>query len=145
MERNRRYQAKRRANDPRESPERRKKHNRKYRITSYGLTLEQFNQLLEAQDNACGMCHTPFEDGQLIHVDHDHNCCPEKNRSCDKCVRGLHCHGCNIALGHIERRYALARVYLDSFRLSHSLQLVGVTGSNPVAPTRSEVIFGILS
>jgi len=114
MERNRRYQAIRRANGLKESPELRKKHNRKYRITSYGLTLEQFSRLLEAQDNACGMCHTPFEDGQLIHVDHDHNGCPQKNRSCGQCVRGLLCHGCNIALGHIERRYAMARDYLDT-------------------------------
>ena len=63
---------------------------------------------------ACGICHEPFEEGQLIHVDHDHACCKEKNRSCGRCVRGLLCHTCNIALGHIERRYAMARAYLDN-------------------------------
>jgi hypothetical protein len=112
MERNRKYNRARRAAGLRESPELRKKHNRKYRITSYGITLDDFAQILLAQDHACGMCHEPFEDGQLIHVDHDHGCCPEKNRSCGKCVRGLLCHGCNVALGHIERKYELARVYL---------------------------------
>jgi hypothetical protein len=60
------------------------------------------------------MCHEAFEEGQLIHVDHDHACCREKNRSCGECIRGLLCHTCNIALGHIERRYAMARSYLDS-------------------------------
>src|SRR5438477_12894299 len=54
-----------------------------YRISSYGLTQEQFDCLLAAQQHNCGMCHEPFEDGQLIHVDHDHACCQWKNRSCE--------------------------------------------------------------
>jgi hypothetical protein len=62
---------------------------------------------------ARGMCREPFEEGQLIYVDHDHGCCRAKNRSCGKGVRGLLCHGCNIALGHIEHRNAMARAYLD--------------------------------
>ena len=98
----------------RESPESRKKSNRKYRISSYGLTQEQFDRLLAVQQHACGMCHEPFEEAQLIHVDHDHACCQRKNRSCGECVRGLLCHACNIALGYIERRYAMAHSYLDS-------------------------------
>jgi len=116
MDRNRLYN---RDHPHRESPESRKKSNRKYRISSYGLTQELFDLLLQAQQNACGMCHRPFEEGQLIHVDHDHACCRRRNRSCRECIRGLLCHSCNIALGHIERRYAMARAYLDSppFRL----------------------------
>jgi hypothetical protein len=96
-----------------QSPESRKKSNRKYRISSYGLSQEQFDRLLSTQQQSCGMCHEPFMEGQLIHVDHDHVCCQGKNRSCGECVRGLLCHACNIALGHIERRYAMARAYLD--------------------------------
>ena len=111
MDRNRLYN---RDHPHRESPESRKKSNRKYRISSYGLTQELFDLLLQAQQNACGMCHQPFEEGQLIHVDHDHGCCRRRNRSCGECIRGLLCHSCNIALGHIERRYAMARAYLDS-------------------------------
>jgi hypothetical protein len=111
MERNRQYS---RDHPHRESPESRKKSNRKYRIASYGLTHEDFDALLKVQGHACAMCHEPFEEGQLIHVDHDHACCKEKNRSCGRCVRGLLCHTCNIALGHIERRYAMARAYLDN-------------------------------
>jgi hypothetical protein len=95
------------------SRESRKKSNRKYRIASYGLTQEQFDLLLDAQQQGCGMCHEPFAQ-EHIHVDHDHACCPAKNRSCGECIRGLLCHTCNIALGHIERRYAMARAYLDS-------------------------------
>ena len=89
---------------------------RKYRISCYGLTQDDFNLLLKIQGYACGMCRELFAEGQLIHVDHDHECCRVKNRSCGKCVRGLLCHGCNIALGHIEHRYAMARAYLDGPR-----------------------------
>ena len=77
-------------------------------------TEDSFAQLLVAQDYACGMCREPFKEGQRIHVNHDHACCKDKCRSCGKCVRGLLCHVCNIALGHIERRYALSRLYLDN-------------------------------
>ncbi len=98
----------------RESKESRKKSNRRYRISSYGLTQQQFDLILTAQNYACAMCHELFEEGQLIQVDHDHACCRGKNRSCGECIRGLLCHTCNIALGHIERRYAMARAYLDS-------------------------------
>ena len=92
----------------RESQESRKKSQRKSRLASYGLTQEDFDRLLEAQGHAYGMCHTPLEEGQLNHVDHDHDCCKMKNRSCGRCVRGLLCHSCNVSLGHIERRYAMA-------------------------------------
>jgi hypothetical protein len=56
MERNRLYN---RDHPHRESPESRKKSNRKYRVSSYGLTQEQFDHLLAAQQHTCGMCHEP--------------------------------------------------------------------------------------
>ena len=55
MKRNRLY---RRDHPHRESPESRKRSNRKYRISSYGLTQELFDLLLEVQQNSCGMCHS---------------------------------------------------------------------------------------
>ena len=88
----------RRAHPHPESPESRKKSNRKYRIASYGLRQEDFDLLLKLQDYVCAMCREPFEEGQLIHVDHDYECCRVKNQSCGKCVRGLLCDECNIAL-----------------------------------------------
>jgi Recombination endonuclease VII len=85
------------------------------RLARYGLAQETFDALLKAQGHACGMCREPFTEDQLIFVDHDHNlgCHPEEKRACDKCRRGLLCLGCNTALGHIERKYDLARAYLD--------------------------------
>ena len=84
------------------------------KLARYGLTQERFDRLLEAQQYACAMCKTPFEEGQPIFIDHDHACCPGEKTSCGKCVRGLLCLSCNTSLGHIERKHDLARAYLDS-------------------------------
>jgi hypothetical protein len=87
---------------------------RAHRFVRYGLTQADFDRLLEAQGYACAMGGEPFEEDQAIFIDHDHACCPDEKSSCGKCVRGLLCFTCNTALGHIERRYDLARAYLDS-------------------------------
>jgi len=95
-------------------PAARRRWNRAYKLLRYGLTQELFNKLLEAQEYACGMCRRPFDGDRPIFIDHDHACCPAEKTSCGTCVRGLLCLSCNTALGHIERKYDLARAYLDS-------------------------------
>jgi hypothetical protein len=109
---NHRVRRRRVRNDP---PEALSLWRRTHKLKSYGLTQEDFDQLLEAQGHACAMCFTPFEEGQPIFIDHDHACCPDEKKSCGKCVRGLLDLSCNTALGHIERRYAMARAYLDKY------------------------------
>lgn len=64
----------------------------------YGLTVQQYNQLLVAQDNKCKSCKNIFIG--KIHLDHDHSCCPTIT-TCGKCIRGLLCPGCNRALGFL--------------------------------------------
>jgi len=87
---------------------------RAYRFARFSISEEEFNRRLEEQGHACGMCHELFEEGQKICIDHDHACCEAEKRSCGKCIRGLLCLSCNTALGHIERKYALARAYIDN-------------------------------
>jgi recombination endonuclease VII len=95
-------------------PAARRRWNLAYRWSRYGITSQQFDRLLELQRYACAMCDEPFRENTLICVDHDHECCPGERRSCGKCVRGLLCLSCNAALGHIERKYQLARRYLEN-------------------------------
>jgi len=77
----------------RKDPERYKERLRIYnRKSHYGLTDEQFNILLEKQNNSCAICKTPFIEDikKRGSVDHDH----ETGK-----VRGLLCVTCNLGLG----------------------------------------------
>jgi hypothetical protein len=59
---------------------------------NYGLSLDEYDVLLEAQGGLCAICGVPDEESKLS-VDH----CHETNR-----VRGLLCVTCNFALGHMK-------------------------------------------
>lgn len=67
--------------------------------TKYGITQEDFQSLLDAQNGECAICSTSEpECNQQFQVDHDHGCCPGK-KTCGKCIRGLLCCRCNQVLG----------------------------------------------
>ena len=82
----------------------------------YGLTPLQYNRLFTAQNGVCAICGQPEtarqKSGKIqrLSIDHNHKCCPGK-RSCGRCVRGLLCVRCNIALGSLSddvtRMYAM--------------------------------------
>jgi hypothetical protein len=71
----------------------------KHRLRNYGLTVEDYTAMLEAQGGGCAICGQPCATGRFLAVDHDHACCPEPARSCGRCVRGLLCADCNYAIG----------------------------------------------
>lgn len=97
------------------TPEEQQRWQRKYRLARYGLTEADIDLLLELQDYTCAMCPVTFAPDTPVRVDHDHECPGHpyaEKRACRQCVRGLLCHTCNTALGHIEKRGAAARRYL---------------------------------
>jgi hypothetical protein len=63
---------------------------RKYKM--YGITRDDYELLLENQGNKCKICESEFVTENEIRIDHNHN----TNQ-----VRGLLCHSCNVALGHM--------------------------------------------
>lgn len=64
----------------------------RYLRNAFGLTLEEFNELLGAQDNKCAICNSSIANGKgTFHVDHNHN---------TGNIRGLLCHYCNVGLGN---------------------------------------------
>lgn len=94
----------------RAKPEQHNGYSRKYR---FGIDQAAYEALLESQQGLCANpgCNEPARD-----VDHDHACCSGK-RACGKCIRGILCHPCNVALGHVrddvERLRGLI-VYLEA-------------------------------
>jgi hypothetical protein len=73
---------------------------RRYGILAMGISVEQYDSMLESQDGKCASCGQPPKKNRLA-IDHDHTCCAGL-RSCGKCVRGLLCITCNMALGLLE-------------------------------------------
>jgi hypothetical protein len=79
------------------------------RLRMHHVPLEMVRALLD--NPACAGCGADIVTPQYrrrgsgnttrvptLVVDHDHECCPGP-RSCGKCVRGLICNECNLALG----------------------------------------------
>lgn len=84
------------------------RYRRNEKVRAHGLTLEEYQGLLDSQNGVCAICKLPETtinpysgNPRNLSIDHDHACCPGKH-SCGKCVRGLLCHKCNSALGIIE-------------------------------------------
>jgi hypothetical protein len=73
------------------------------RCKNHGITVERYEELLQAQNGVCGICHQPEErkgakGGRWsLGIDHDHRCCPGRF-GCARCVRGLLCAKCNQAI-----------------------------------------------
>ncbi len=65
----------------------------------YGISLDQYNQLLEAQAGRCAICRNQPKT-RALHVDHDHK---------SGKIRGLLCMNCN--------RRLLSAAYDSPFRL----------------------------
>lgn len=69
----------------------------KYR-REFGITLDEYNALLEAQGGRCAICLKKPGKRRLA-VDHDHAL--EKTEGIRSSVRGLLCRDCNEYLGHV--------------------------------------------
>lgn len=77
-----------------------------YYKRTYGISLEEYETLLRSQNGLCKICRKSEirkSATGLVHrlsLDHNHKCCPG-TKSCGKCIRGLLCHKCNVAIGHL--------------------------------------------
>jgi hypothetical protein len=65
-----------------------------YRRRKYGITDDQYIQILESQDGLCKICKRPPKQGQILCIDHNHS---------TGVNRGLLCRGCNSHMGYFEK------------------------------------------
>ena len=86
---------------PSRSPEHIKKQQLKKR---HGITLEQFNQMLVAQDGKCAICHMGFKDNKDTCVDHNHKTGQ---------IRQLLCFNCNVGIGKFDDSVRLLQNAVD--------------------------------
>lgn len=67
----------------------------------YGITLEQYAEILRIQDGKCAICRKKPSAGKHLNVDHEHG----------GSVRGLLCHYCNNRLvGRLKNHEAAQRL-----------------------------------
>ncbi|WP_405506289.1 endonuclease VII domain-containing protein [Streptomyces cyaneofuscatus] len=73
----------------------------------YGITLDQYNEMLAKQGQLCALCGERPDTDRRMHVDHDHTTGK---------IRALLCHHCNLLLGNAKdspARLRQAIAYLE--------------------------------
>jgi len=89
-------------------PEKRKVYNRNSQIRAFGISPETYYLMLEKQGKRCAICRAEST-RKAMSIDHNHTTGK---------VRGLLCDGCNMSLGHIERKDFLEKAleYLSRYK-----------------------------
>ena len=76
---------------------------------TYGISLEEYNDILSEQKNVCAICKNECVSGKKLAVDHNHD---------NGKVRGLLCCRCNRGLGNFSDNLDLLRsavLYLEKY------------------------------
>ena len=84
------------------SPEEKKLRNRRQQVALYGLTLEQYDGMLDKQDSLCALCGEKETNPKKTNlcIDHDHETGRVRALLCDRCSRGIGAFGDNLDLLH---------------------------------------------
>jgi hypothetical protein len=69
-------------------------------MRKFGITIEQYDAMLDAQGGGCFICGRPPREDISLHVDHDH---------LTGKVRGILCFRCNNALADFQDNPSLLR------------------------------------
>jgi hypothetical protein len=68
----------------------RKRYINKELTKKFGISFEEYNEILKYQNNCCAICGKPCEENKkMLSVDHDHKTNKIRGILCDLCNRGL--------------------------------------------------------
>lgn len=102
----------------RNSPEGRRRQRAGHLLRKFGITLRQYEEMLEAQEGGCAICGRPPRVDVSLHIDHEHKTGQ---------IRGLLCFSCNAALGYFAD---------DGDRLIRAVHYLGPAPKSPVIVKR---------
>lgn len=86
----------------------------KARIKKFGLSVDQYNEMLKNHDNKCAICRqeeTKIHYNKVIGLSVDH--CHEAEKEGTMKVRGLLCHSCNTSLGGFKENIQILQSAID--------------------------------
>ena len=75
----------------------------------FGITLEDYSKMLDAQNGVCAICYKACVTGLALAVDHSHS---------TKKIRGLLCANCNKVLGHAKDSIEVLKQAIKYLELS---------------------------
>jgi Recombination endonuclease VII len=93
----------------RSKPEVKRAERARHLRTKYGITIEQYDEMLAGQGGGCAICGREPRPDISLHLDHDHD---------SGQLRGILCFRCNNALGDFDDDVSLLRAavrYLESY------------------------------
>lgn len=61
----------------------------RYLRRTYGLTLQQYRRMVQAQGGVCAICRRAPRPGRPLHVDHDHRTGRVRGALCFRCNHRL--------------------------------------------------------
>ena len=68
-------------------------HKRERLVKDYGITLAQYDIMVDQQEGVCAICGEINVNGKRLVIDHNHDTGE---------IRGLLCSACNLGLGHFK-------------------------------------------
>lgn len=113
----------------RNDPEWRQKHNegsRRTRLAWYGITEDEYAEILAVQGGVCAGCKRPPSDTRNLDVDHKHQRGDKRCEPLERAahVRGLLCHRCNRGLGLMGENPETLRRLADYLEAPPALPIV---------------------